>query len=169
MRLATLLLLAILLCTSCGGDDDPKEGNCLTATINGEEFVAETTTGTAITTTVNWGGLGDQETQSLTIIGTIPSVTGDTRTISLVFACSEFTSELDYVDTDAACGVGMDYSVTSFLDPNSSTATIATAGTISIEEVSADHIKGTFTFSGEDQNGVTYNITDGFFDTDINM
>ena len=72
MRLASLLLLSIFLCFSCGNDDEPeKEGNCLTAEINGEEFTAQTTTGTFNVITIDYGNLGTQETRVLTIIGTI--------------------------------------------------------------------------------------------------
>jgi len=169
MRLASLLLLSLLLCISCGKDDEPpKEGNCLTAVVDGEEFTAETTTGSFITTTIDYENLGSQETKLLTIIGTIPSLTGDTKTINLVFACSEFTSDLDLVDADSDCGIGMNYQVTSFTNPNSSTVVTALTGAVNVEEATDDKIRGTFTFSGEDQNGTSYSITDGFFDTTIN-
>lgn len=174
MRLATTLLLALLLLVSCGKDDEtpaeePKTGNCLTAVINGEEFTAQTTIGTAVTTTIDYETLGTQETRLLTIIGTIPNLSGDTKSINIIFACSEFTSDLDLVNSDSDCGVGMNYQVTSFNDPNSSIVAAAIdEGTINIQEVTNEKIKGTFTFKGEDQNGTAYNITNGFFDTTIN-
>jgi len=169
MRLASLFLLALLVCVSCGKDDEPqKEGNCLTANINGVEFTAETTVGTFVITEIDYENLGIQETKLLSIIGTVPSLTGETKTVNLAFACSELTSDLDYVDSDSDCGIGMNYQITSFTNPNGSTVVVATEGAINIEEVTEDKIKGTFTFKGEDQNGVVYNITNGFFDTTIN-
>ncbi len=168
MRLATLMLLTVLLCFSCGKDNDvEKEGNCLNAVIDGEDFTAETTTGTFTITNIDYENLGNQETRLLTIIGTIPDLSGDTKTITLVFACSEFTSDLDYVESDADCGIGMNYQVTSFSNPAGSIAVVATEGSINVEEVTDSKIRGTFTFKGEDQNGTMYNITDGFFDTTI--
>ncbi len=168
MRIASLLLLTLLLCFSCGKDDEPqKEGNCMTATIDGDDFTAESTTGTFITTNIDYENLGIQETRILTINGTIPSLTGDTKTITLAFACSEFTSDLDLVDSDSDCGIGMNYQVASFTDPNSSVVITASTGAVNVEEVTDDKIKGTFTFSGEDQNGTAYTITNGFFDTTI--
>jgi len=171
MRLFTLLFLALFIgtVTSCGGDDEvQKEGNCMTATVDGAAFTATTTTATALTTTIEWGSNLDQETKILTIIGTIPSLTSETETITLTFGCSELTSDLDYVDTDEECGIGMSYNLTSLTDPNASIVVNSTAGNIQVEEVSAEKIKGTFTFSGADQNGTEYTITDGFFDTTIN-
>lgn len=168
MRLASLLLLSILLCFSCGNDDEPaKEGNCMTAVINGEEFTAESTTGTFNIITIEYNNLGTQETKVLTIIGTIPSITGVTKTITLNFACSEFEANLDVATSDADCGVGLSYNETSFTNPNDAIAVMAFSGAINIEEATDDKIRGTFSFSGEDQNGVAYNITDGFFDTTI--
>jgi hypothetical protein len=153
---------------SCGDDDDmQKVGNCMTAEIDGADFTAETTTGTFVTTNIDYENLGDQETRILTITGIIPSLTGDTETITLVFACSEFSSDLDYVDSDADCGIGMNYQITSFTDPNSSLVITANEGAVNVEEVTDDKITGTFTFKGEDQNGTAYNITNGFFDTTI--
>ena len=154
---------------SCGDDDDmEKVGNCLTAVIDGEEFTAESTTGTFVNTTIDYENLGLQETKLLTINGTIPSLTGDTKIINLIFACSEFTSDLDYVDSDEDCGIGMSYQITSFTNPNSSLVITAISGGINVEEATDDKIKGTFNFSGEDQNGTSYVITNGFFDTTIN-
>jgi hypothetical protein len=168
MRLVNLLLLSLLLCMSCGDDDDmQKLGNCMTAEIDGADFTAETTTGTFVTTNIDYENLGDQETRILTITGVIPSLTGDTETITLVFACSEFSSNLDYVDSDADCGIGMNFQITSFTNPNSSQVITAAAGAINIEEVTDEKIKGTFNFTGEDQNGVAYSIANGFFDTTI--
>jgi len=168
MRLATLLLLSLLLCMSCGDDDEPlKEGNCLTAVIDGEDFTAETTTGTFIVTNIEYENLGNQETRLLTILGVIPGLTTDTRTIQLVFACSEFTSDLDVVDSDADCGIAISYNVTSITNPTSSVVVMATDGAINVESATDDQIRGTFSFTGEDQNGVAYSITDGFFDTSI--
>lgn len=168
MRIASLLLLTLLLCISCGKDDEPqKEGNCMTATIDGDDFTAETTTGTFVTTNIDYENLGNQETRILTITGIIPSLTGDTETITLVFACSEFESDLDFVDSDSDCGIGMNYQITSFTNPNSSLVVTAITGGINVEEVTDDKITGTFTFSGEDQNGTAYSITNGFFDTTI--
>ncbi len=169
MRLITLFFLTLILCTSCGGDDDEiqKEGNCLTAVINGEDFTAESTTGVFNIIDVNWEGLGDQETKLLTITGSIPSLTAETRTITLTFACSEFTSTLDYVDSSSDCGISMDYSVLNIADPNSSFAVPVTTGAINVEELTDDRIRGTFTFSGLDPDGTEYNFTNGFFDTTI--
>ncbi|MEM6966117.1 MAG: hypothetical protein AAF573_15230 [Bacteroidota bacterium] len=168
MRLVTLLLLSILLLASCGNDDEPdKEGNCLTAVINGEDFVGESVTGVFVETTIEYENLGTQNTRILTITGTIPSLGGETKTIMLTFACGELQSELDYVDTDEDCGVGMSYSITEFLNPNGAIVVMPMTGLIVVQELSADRIKGTFTFSGEDQNGDPYNFTDGFFDTEI--
>ncbi|MFK7771410.1 MAG: hypothetical protein AB8F94_04690 [Saprospiraceae bacterium] len=169
MRLASLMLLTLLLCFSCGKDDsDPeKEGNCLTATIDGDDFTAESTTATFITTNIEYENLGIQETRLLTITGTIPSLTGNTETITLAFACSEFSSDLDYVDSDSDCGIAMSYNITSFTDPNSSLVISSSTGAINVEEVTDEKIRGTFTFNGEDQNGGAYVITNGFFDTTI--
>jgi len=157
--------------TSCGGDEDvtpDKEGNCMTAKIDGADFTATTATATAVDTTIEWNGSTDQETQILTIIGTIPSLTANTQTITLSFACSQLVSDLDYVDTDQSCGISMVYNVTNFWDPNSAIVMEATTGNIQIAEVSDAKIKGTFNFTGSDQNGTEYTITDGFFDTTIN-
>lgn len=169
MKCSILLLFPVLILMSCGGgDDEPqKVGNCLTAVIDGEDFTAETTTGTFIITNIDYETLGNQETRLLTINGTIPSLTGDTRTISLSFACSEFTSDLDFVESDSDCGIAMNYSIQSFTNPAGAIAVSATTGSINVEELTDTHIKGTFVFSGEDQNGVIYNITEGFFDTTI--
>lgn len=168
MRLASLLLLSIFLCFSCGNDDEPeKEGNCLTAEINGEEFTAQTTTGSFNVITIDYGNIGTQETRVLTIIGTIPSLSETTNTITLSFACSEFESNLDVVTSDADCGISLDYTEQSISNPSSSIVVTASTGAINIEEVTDDKIKGTFSFSGEDQNGAPYNITNGFFDTTI--
>lgn len=171
MKLLHLLLLPLLFCVACGNDDEPepeKEGNCLTATIDGEEFEAETTTGVFTVTEIEYGDSDIvQETKVLTITGTIPSLTSETRTIALNFACSELTSDLDVVDTDEDCGVGMSYSITSFTDPNGSLIVTAASGGITVEELTDDSIRGTFSFSGEDQDGTSYSITEGFFDTSI--
>lgn len=171
MKIVNLLFLTLLLCVSCGSDDDEMEkiGNCLNAEINGTEFVAETTTGIFTDIEIDYENLGVQQTKLLTITGVIPSLTGETKTVTLVFACSELSSTLDYVDTDADCGIGLNYSITNFIDPNSSIAIPATTGIINIQEVSDTQIKGTFHFSGEDQNGTAYEITNGFFDTSIIM
>ena len=169
MRLASLLLLTLLLCVSCGNDDEPeKEGNCMTAVIDGSDFSAESTTGAFINTTIDYGTAGEVETKILTITGTIPDLTTTTKTITLIFGCSEFTSDLNFVDTDSDCGVGMSYQITDFTDPNASLVIMGMEGGINVEEVTEDKIKGTFTFKGEDQNGTSYNITNGFFDTTIN-
>ena len=140
----------------------------MTATINGEDFTAETTTGVFTIINVEFGSLGVQETKNLTITGTIPSLTNAVETITLIFACSEFTSDLNIVDTDSDCGIGMNYTSQSLLDPNNSTVVMAIDdGQINVEEVTEERIRGTFSFSGEDQNGSTINITNGFFDTSI--
>lgn len=169
MRLANLMLLTLLLCMSCGNDDElQKEGNCLTAKINGEDFTAETTVGTFNIINIEYGTSATQETRMLNIIGTVPSVTGDTKTITLNFACSEFTSELNIVETDSDCGIFLNYQNSSFTDPNAAFVVMAEDnGIVNIEEVSDEKIKGTFSFSGEDQDGNVYNITNGFFDTTI--
>lgn len=168
MRLYTLMLLSLLLVTSCGKDDDvQKDGNCLTAEIDGSDFTAEVTTGTFVVIDVDYENLGTQETKLLTINGTIPGVTEETRIITITFACSEFSSELDYVDSDSDCGIDMRYQITSFTNPNSSDIIIATSGNINVEEITEDKIRGRFNFSGEGQDGTVYNITNGFFDTSI--
>ena len=169
MRLVTLFLLSLLLfTTSCGDDEDiQKEGNCLTAVVNGEDFTAESTTGVFNIINIEFENLGEQETRLLTITGTIPSLTGNTETITITFACSEFTSTLDVVDSDSDCGIGMNYQLTSFTDPNSSMVVTATSGTVNIEDDTNDRIRGTFTFTGDDQNGASFSITNGFFDTTV--
>lgn len=170
MRILTLLLLSLSFAfMSCGDDDDetPKTGNCLTAVVNGENFEAETTTGIASTITIEYDNLGEQETRTLIITGTIPDLTGTTKTISLSFACAEFTSELNTVDIDSDCGLSLDYTVMSITNPADNIAVVETMGVVNVQEVSSDRIKGTFSFSGEDQNGNAYTVTDGFFDTSI--
>lgn len=167
MRLMTLLFLTLTIGMSCGDDDVQKTGNCMTAVINGQEFTAETTVATFIVANIEYENLGNQESRLLTIIGTIPDLASDTKTITLSFGCAEFTSDLDYQDSDIDCGIGMDYQVSNFLNPISSLAITTTAGSINVEEVTADKIRGTFTFEGEDQNGTMYSIVDGFFDTTI--
>lgn len=172
MKLFNLLLVLLLFCTACGDDEDKKaslcEGdNCLTAVIDGEDFVAETTTGAFVVTNIEYEDLGNQETRLLTINGVIASLSGDTEIITLTFACSEFTSDLDYVNTDTDCGIDMRYQVASFFDPTSSQIIYGTSGNINIEDVSDNRIRGTFTFKGENSSGAVFNITDGFFDTSI--
>lgn len=39
----------------------------------------------------------------------------------------------------------------------------ATSGTLVITELNDDYVKGTFTFTGEDENGVTISVTNGSF------
>lgn len=169
MKLYNVILLALLVCLSCGKDDDEiqKEGNCLTAVINGEDFTAESTIGIFSKINIDYENQGNQETRLLTINGTIPGITEDTKIITLTFACTEFASELDYLQSDPDCGIDMRYQITSFINPNSSEIIVGTEGGINVEEVTDNKIRGTFTFKGESQNGTNYNITNGFFDTTI--
>ncbi len=145
-----------------------KEGNCLTAVINGEEFTAETTTGTFSISSVNYEGLGVQETRILTILGNIVDLSGGTESITLSFGCTEFDPELNIAKLDSGCGMSMTYSDFSFSNPNGSIVVEAVDGIVDIEELTEGKIRGTFFFSGEDQDGQTYNVTDGFFETTIN-
>lgn len=169
MRLFSLLLVVLLFCAACKKDDDEvqKEGNCLTATIDGEAFEAETTTGTFITKTVDYEDRLSQETRLLTINGIIAGLTSDTEIITLTFACSEFSSKLDIVNTDPDCGIIMSYQTTNILNPASSKIIFGMEGEINVEEETEDRIRATFNFKGEDQDGNTVSISDGFFDTTI--
>lgn len=169
MRITLLFLLFASVIMSCDQEEEmQKEGNCLTAVINGEEFTAESTTGTFFIATIDYEGLGVQETRILTILGTIVDLSGSTESITLSFGCSEFTPELNIADIDSDCGMSMEYSNLSFSNPNGSIAIEAVDGTINIEELTEGRISGTFAFSGEGQDGQTYNVTNGFFDTTIN-
>ena len=168
MRLASLLMMAILLCLSCSKDnEEQKEENCLTAVINGDAFTAEATTGTSIAIMVDYEDLGVQSSDFLTINGTILDLSGSTTSIVLTFACSEFTSELDIINSDGACGISMNYQSLAVSDPSASIAVLASEGIINVEELTEERIRGTFSFKGEDANGNAYDITDGFFDTTI--
>lgn len=175
MRITTLLLLALLTCMSCGKDDDPepepepKTGNCMTAVINGEEFIAETTTGIFFITEIDYGNAGIVESKNLTIRGTIPSFTSNIRTIDLLFSCAEFETNLDVENSDEDCGIGMSYNSTNLTDPNGVIVVPAQQGVIIVESLTEDRIRGTFTFSGIDQNSTEYTITEGFFDTTISQ
>ena len=167
MRFTFLLVLSAIVFFSCDPEEE-KTGNCLTAEINGVEFEATTTSGTAVTTTVDWNGEIDQETDLLTIIGTIASLTENTETVTLTFACSELTSDLDFVQNGQECGIGMTYQLVSFSDPTAAVVVMANDGSISINSLTEDSISGTFSFSGEGNDGNEYTITNGFFDTTIN-
>ena len=168
MRFTFLLALCTLVFFSCQPMEEEKEGNCLTAVINGAEFEAETTSATATDTVVDWGGQTNQETDLLTIIGVIPNLAGDTETVTITFACSELTSDLDFVEDGQTCGIAMTYQLVSFSDPTAAVIVMAANGSVSIESLSEDRISGTFSFSGEGNDGMTYDVTNGFFDTTIN-
>lgn len=169
-----MFLVTVLIFTSCGGDDDSNptptpEENSMTATINGESFTAETTTANFAIVDVDFEDSGIvQESRLLTITGIIPSLTGETETLSLTFSCVEFSTELDLSETSTSCGIGLSYQVSSFLNPTA-TSVLGTEGVIIIQEISDDYIKGTFSFSGVGSDEMDYNITNGTFSSTINQ
>lgn len=148
--------------SSCGKEDE-KEGNCLTAVINGVEFEADATTCFASAITIDYEGEGQLETSMLTINGTITSLTGDTEIISITFACADLTSELD-TESDPDCGLGFGYTVTNL---TSATQVQTENGLVLIEELTDDFIKGTFSFSDDNNLGNLVEVTEGFFSSEI--
>jgi len=183
MRFYPLILLSLLLFSACSQDDSmvPEqeeeqeeetnptecEEGCMTALINDTEFEASVTTAVASEITFLIDSVPFTSNQ-LQITGTIPGLFTETKTISLLFACSELGFALSLDDTNPECGLDFQYSEVSFLDPSSSLFIVASSGEVVIEEFDDQRIKGTFSFSGVDENDVEYNLTNGAFDAAIN-
>jgi len=180
MRFFTLIFLSLVLFSACSQDEniipdetvipdetDPNDSECaagcMTALVNGAEFEAVTTTATLTSFPIILDTTSF-ETSQLFITGTIPSVFGANKTISLVFACSELGFAISLSEISPECGLDFQYGELSFLDPTATLTVLATDGNLLIEEFDNGRIKGTFNFVGEDENGVEFSITDGTFD-----
>jgi hypothetical protein len=161
MKYFTLLFMVGLFFVSCG--EKEKTGNCLTATIDGVEFEADVTSCLATAITIDYESQGQLETSMLTINGTIANVSGETETISITFACGEFISEID-TESDPDCALGFGYTVAS---PTSATQVQTENGLVLIEELTDDFIKGTFSFSDDNNLGNLVEVTEGFYSTEI--
>ena len=183
MRFYPLIFLSVLLFSACSQDDtvapDPEEEQeeeiipsdcvegCMTALIDGTEFEAAVTTAVQTEITLLLNSI-PFTTNQLQITGTIPGLFSETKTITLLFACSELGFALSLDETNPECGLDLQYSEVSFLDPEGAVFVYANSGEILIEELDDQRIKGTFSFSGVDNNELEYTITEGTFDVPIN-
>lgn len=183
MKFYPLIFLSLLIFSACSQDDtmvpEPEEEQeeeiipseceegCMTAMVDGNDFEATVTTAVLTEITLVIDSIPFTSNQ-LHITGTIPGIFSETKTITLLFACSELGTALSLDDTNPECGLDFQYSEVSFLDPTGAVFVVATSGEVLIESMDDQRIKGTFSFSGIDSDDVEYTITEGAFDAPLN-
>ena len=145
---------------------DCPEG-CLSAVINGELFVAETTTAVKSNIIVENPNSGvDFQSEQLDILGVIPSISL-TKSLNIKFACTEFGFDLSLDNTPSDCGLFFSYSEVGFANPFEPLFVFGETGVVVIESYDGEYIKGTFSFTGIDDDGEEYTITDGVFEAPV--
>lgn len=162
-KLSFLALFVAILFLGCGnGDDDgpaPKldpEGDCMTATIDGEFFNGEDVKVTALP-------VGE----SITLSGIINNLTDGeikTLTINIVRTTTEGPIPVGtYALEDSFGNLTGQYVDGPIIMANNHAYTMGTL-VILTHDTTAKRIEGEFSLEGEDADGNASSITDGYFD-----
>lgn len=147
MKRLILSVFAVFVLFACSSDDDGGSNN------GGDIFITFKVNGTTYT-------MEPYTAASLQVeIGADQGMNDAYRAISLLMPTDFATGSHPITDSWEEGTYNASYS-------HGDVTIDATSGTLVITSITNDFIQGTFNFTGEDENGTTYNITEGSFKAD---